>query len=58
MFCSKIKVGDSVLYDDKLWIIIWLDDSGVSDLVGLQGESGAKVVVSFAEKVILKAIED
>jgi hypothetical protein len=58
MFYSKIKVGDQVLCDNEMYVVVWLDDSGVSDLVGLQDSSGKKIVVSFAEKIILKTMED
>lgn len=54
----KIKVGDVVLFAGEFFTVEWIDDSGVSDLVGLRSIDNTIKVVSFSERIILKAVEE
>lgn len=54
----KIKVGDVVLFAGEFFTVKWIDDSGVSDLVGLRSIDNTIKVVSFSERIILKAVEE
>jgi len=55
---KKIKVGDVVLYSGEFFTVEWIDDSGVTNLVGLKSLSGIIKVVSYSEKFLIKAEEE
>lgn len=54
----KIKVDDVVLFDGEFFTVEWIDDSGVSDLIGLRSSNNTIRVVSFSERIILKVEEE
>jgi len=55
---SKIKSGDVVFFAGEFFTVEWIDDSGVSNLIGLRSLNGIVRVVSFSERIILKAEEE
>lgn len=55
---SKIKSGDVVFFAGEFFTVEWIDDSGVSNLIGLRSLNGMVKVVSFSERIILKAEEE
>lgn len=55
---KKIKSGDLVFYAGDFYTVEWIDDSGVTNLIGLKNTSGIIKVISFSEKIILKAEEE
>jgi hypothetical protein len=54
----KIKSGDIVLFAGEFFTVEWIDDSGVSNLVGLRSSDKTIKVVSFSERIILKVEEE
>jgi hypothetical protein len=54
----KIKSGDIVLFAEEFFTVEWIDDSGVSNLVGLRSSDKTIKVVSFSERIILKVEEE
>ena len=55
---SKIKSGDVVFFAGEFFTVESIDDSGVSNLIGLRSLNGMVKVVSFSERIILKAEEE
>ena len=55
---SKIKSGDVVFFAGEFFTVEWIDDSGVSDLIGLRSSDKTIRVVSFSERIILKVEEE
>jgi hypothetical protein len=55
---SKIKAGDLVFFAGEFFTVEWIDDSGVSNLIGLRGLDGLVKVENFSERIILKAEEE
>ena len=55
---SKIKSGDVVFFAGEFFTVEWIDDSGVSNLIGLRSLGGIIKVVSFSERTILKVEEE
>jgi hypothetical protein len=58
MFSNKLTVGDRVLYNDQIYTVSWIDDTGVTGLVGLLSDYKEVIVVSFVEKILIKIMED
>jgi hypothetical protein len=55
---KKIKIGDLIFYAGDFYTVEWIDDSGVTNLLGIKDTSGIIKVISFSEKIILKAEEE
>jgi hypothetical protein len=55
---KKIKTGDLIFYAGDFYTVEWIDDSGVTNLIGIKDTSGIIKVISFSEKIILKAEEE
>lgn len=54
----KIKTGDLVFFAGEFFTVEWIDDSGVSNLIGLRSLNGVVKVINFSERIILKAEEE
>lgn len=50
----RFIVGDKVLYQNDIFIVSWIDDTGVTGLVGLRGIDDTTIVVSYLDKIITK----
>jgi hypothetical protein len=55
---KNIKPKDIVLFSGDFFTVEWIDDSGVSDLIGLKSKDGEIKVTNFSEKIILKIKSD
>ena len=53
-----IKAGDTVLYQNQLYYVVWIDDSSVTGLIGLLGVDGETKVVSYEESLLIKSAEE
>ena len=55
---TKIKTGDIVYYAGDFYTVEWIDNSGVTNLIGIKDSSGIIKVLSYSEKIILKAEDE
>lgn len=58
MIQNDIKSGDTVMYGEDLYYVVWIDDSGVTGLIGLLGMDGETKVVSHEENLLKKSAEE
>lgn len=52
---KKIKTGDLIFYAGDFYTVEWIDDSGVTNLIGIKDTSGIIKVISFSEKNYIKS---
>lgn len=55
---KDIKSGDTVMYGGELYYVVWIDDSGVTGLIGLLGMDGETKVISHQESLLIKSTEE
>jgi len=58
MIQNDIKSGDTVMHGEELYYVVWIDDSGVTGLIGLLGMDGETKVVSHEENLLRKSAEE
>ena len=58
MIQNAIKLGDTVMFEEELYYVVWIDDSGVTGLIGLLGMNGETKVVSHEESLLTKSAEE
>lgn len=55
---DKFKTDDIVLYLTDIYTVVWIDDTGVTGLIGLRGTDSTTIVVSYLDKMLIKVNQE